>query len=102
MQSHVLPNEVVFQSMHISHDTIDQPISDVDVNDAVLHERVEIEKSRTMPKWMVQTFHDSRLDAPLASHTCSSSHSASYTSNCYAFAVSSLCDEDEPTSFEEA
>ena len=40
------------------------------------------------------------LDAPLSSRTRSGSHSTSYVSDCYALAVSSLC--DEPITFGEA
>ena len=34
--------------------------------------------------------------------THSGSHSASFASDCYAMAASSLCDENEPVSFDEA
>ena len=86
--------------MQVSHESADQPMSDADVYDALVDERVEIEKSRTMPKWLVQTLRDSKLDAPLTSRPCSGS--ASYALDCYALAVSSLCDENEPVTFHEA
>ena len=52
-----------------------------------------------MPKWLVQTLRDSKLDAPLSSHTCFGSHDASYATYYYALAFSSLCDEEEPVTF---
>ena len=55
-----------------------------------------------MQIYMMQTLHDSKLDAPLSSRTRSGSHSASYVSDCYAFTLSSLCDESEPVTFDEA
>ena len=55
--------------MQVSHESADQPISHADVYDALVDERVDIEESRTMPKWLVQTLCDSKLDAPLSSHT---------------------------------
>ena len=55
-----------------------------------------------MPKWLVQTLCDSKLDAPLSSCTCSGSHDASYATNCYALAILSLCDKEEPITFDEA
>ena len=56
-----------------------------------------------MPKWLVQIFLcDSKLNAPLSIRTCSGSHSADYASDCYALAVSNMCDEEEPVSYNEA
>ena len=55
-----------------------------------------------MPKWLVQTLCDNKLDAPLSRRTCSGSQHVSYASDCYALAVASLCDEEEPVSFDEA
>ena len=55
-----------------------------------------------MPKWLVQTLCDSKLDAPLSTRTHSGFQHGSYASDCYALAVSSLCDEEEPLSFDEA
>ena len=55
-----------------------------------------------MPKWLVQTLHDSKLDAPLSRCTHSDSHSADFASNSYALAISNMCDEEEPVSFNEA
>ena len=45
---------------------------------------------------------DSKLDAPLSYRTRSGSHGASFASDCYAMAASSLCDENELVSFDEA
>ena len=50
----------------------------------------------------MQTLRDRKLDAPLPSHTRSGSHSADFTSYSYALAVSNMCDEEEPVSFNEA
>jgi len=69
-QSHAAPNEANIQPMQVSHDSTDQPISDADVYDALEGERTEIEESRSMPKWLVQTLRDSKLDAPLPTQTC--------------------------------
>ena len=55
-----------------------------------------------MPKWHVQTLHDSKLNAPLPSHTCYGSQHASNALGCYALVVSSMCDEEEPVKFNEA
>ena len=54
-----------------------------------------------MPKWLLQTLRDSKLDVPLSYRTRSGSHSVSFASD-YAMASSSLCDENEPASFDEA
>ena len=55
-----------------------------------------------MPKWLVQTLCDNKLDAPLSSRTRFGSQHTSYASDCYALAVSSLFDEDEPITFDKA
>ena len=72
------------------------------MRDELDDERTKIQESRTMSKWLVQTLSDSKLDAPLSSHTCSHSHDASYAIDCYALAILSLCDEEEPVTFNEA
>jgi hypothetical protein len=88
--------------MQVSNESTDQPISDAEVRDALDDERRKIEEARAMPKWLVQTLRDSKLDAPLPSHTLHGSHDASYASDCYALAVSSISDEEEPVTFNEA
>ena len=55
-----------------------------------------------MPKWLGQTLCDSKLDALLSSRTHFGSQHTSYASDCYALAISSLCNEDEPVTFDEA
>ena len=55
-----------------------------------------------MPKWLVQALRDSKLDAPLPSHTFHGSHNASYALDCYALAISSMCDKEELVTFNEA
>ena len=77
-------------------------VIDADVHDALDEERTKIEESRSMPKWLVLTLPDNKLDAPLPSHTRHGSQHASYASNCYALSVSSMCDEEEPVTFNEA
>ena len=58
-------------------------------------------QARNMPKWLVQTLHDRKLDAPMSSYTCLGSQHVSYASNCYALAVSSMCDEEKPITYNE-
>ena len=55
-----------------------------------------------MPKCLVQTLRDSKLDAPLSSCTHFGSEQNSFASDFYGWDVSSLCDEDEPVTFDEA
>ena len=81
---------------------MDEHVDDVDVDDAIDEERKDIEESRSMPKWLVQTLHDSKLSTPLSSRTCLGSHHASYTYESYDFAASNMCDKEEPISFDEA
>ena len=100
--SHVEQVEAHVQPIQVSNESTDQPISDAEVRDALDDERTEIEEARAMPKWLVQTLRDSKLDAPLPSRTRHGSHDASYASDCYALAVSSMCDEEEPVTFNEA
>ena len=68
--SYVEPNEACIQPMQVSNDSTNQPmqVTDADVHDALDEERTKIEESRSMPKWLVQTLRDSKLDAPLPSH----------------------------------
>ena len=88
--------------MQLFNQSIDQPITDADACDALYEERTKIEESRTMPKWLVQTLRDSKLDAPLSTRTCSGSQHVSYALDCYVLVVASLCDEEEHVSFDEA
>ena len=88
--------------MQVSNESTNHPIFYVDVHDALDGERTEIEESRSMPKWLVQTLHDSKLDAPLPTRTRFGSQHVSYVSDCFALAVASLYDEEEPILFEEA
>ena len=101
-QSHVESKEAQIQPIQVFNQSIDQPIIDADVCDALDEERTEIEESMTMPKWLVKTLHDSKLDAPLSTCTCFGSQHVSYASDCYALAVASLCDEEELVLFDEA
>ncbi|WP_129329885.1 hypothetical protein [Enterobacter cloacae complex sp. 4DZ1-17B1] len=100
--TNVSSNEANVQSMGFFENVLDQPITDADVHDVLDEERAENEQARGMPKWLVHTLRDSKLDAPLSSRTRSGSRHASYASDCYALAVSSLHDVEEPLSFDEA
>ena len=97
--SNVCSIEAHVQPMQVSNDVTDQPISDADLQDAISDDMAENMQARNMPKWLVQTLRDSKLDAPMSSRTRSGSQHVSYVSNCYALAVSSLCDEEEPVTF---
>ncbi|MCO5583960.1 hypothetical protein L7F22_037878 [Adiantum nelumboides] len=80
-----------------------QPSSSLqDVHDVLDDESAENEQARGMPKWLVHTLRDSKLDAPLSSCTRSSSRHASYASYCYALVVFILHDVEEPLTFDEA
>ena len=67
--SHVEPIEAHVQPIRVSNESTYQPIFDVEMRDALDNERTEIEEARAMPKWLVQTLRDSKLDAPLPSRT---------------------------------
>ncbi|WP_129328786.1 hypothetical protein [Enterobacter cloacae complex sp. 4DZ3-28B] len=88
--------------MGVSENVLDQPITDADVHDVLDEERDENEQATGMPKWLVHTLRDSKLEAPLSSRTRSGSGHASYASDCYALAMSSLHDVEEPLSLDEA
>lgn len=88
--------------MQVSNDITYQPISDADLLHELDEDLAENEQARGMPKWLVQTLRDSKTDAPMSSCTCSGFQHTSYASDCYAMAVSSMCDEEEPLSFDEA
>ncbi|KAI5062667.1 hypothetical protein GOP47_0023206 [Adiantum capillus-veneris] len=100
--SNVNSNEANVQSMGVFKNVIDQPIIDADVHDVLDEERAENEQARGMPKWLVYILCDSKLDTPLSTRTRSGSRHTSYASNCYALAVFSLHDVEEPLSFDEA
>ena len=68
--------------MQVFNNSAEQHSSDAYVQEALDEERTEIEESRFMPK-----LRDSKLDAPLCSHTRSDSHSADFASDSYALAV---------------
>ena len=100
--SNVSPNEAHVQPMQVSNDITDQPICDADLQHVIDEDMAENEQARNMPRWLVQNLRDSKLDAPLSTRTRSGFQHGSYASDCYALAVSSLCDEEEPLSFDEA
>ncbi|MCO5557918.1 hypothetical protein L7F22_011491 [Adiantum nelumboides] len=75
--TNVNSSEANVQPMGVFENVTDQPIIDVDVHDVLDEERAENEQAR-------------------------GSRHASYASDCYALAVSSLHDVEEPLSFDEA
>ncbi|MCO5551519.1 hypothetical protein L7F22_005023 [Adiantum nelumboides] len=85
--------------MRVFENVTAQPIIDVDVHD---DKRAKNEQARGMPKWLVHTFRDNKLDAPLSSRTRSGSCHASHASNYYALAVSSFHDVEKPLYFDDA
>ena len=101
-QLSVGPLEAPSQPLEATHNDADHSISDADLHDALINERADIEEAKTVPKWLLQTLQDNKLDVPLSYRTRSSSHSASFASNCYGMAGSSLCDQNEYVSFDEA
>ena len=72
--SNAVPNEAVIQPMQDSNNSEEQPIFDADVQEALDEERTQIEESCSMPKWLVQTLHNIKSNAPLSSNPCSGSH----------------------------
>ena len=75
--SNVDSNEVNVQPMGVSKNVMNQ-LTDADVHDVLDEEMAENEQARGMPKWLVHTLCDSKLDAPLSSRTRSGSRHASY------------------------
>ena len=71
------------------------------MDDVVDEERVAIEESKSMPKWLVQTLRDSKLATPLPHRTRGGSHHASTSFVDHSF-IAETCNEEEPVSFEEA
>ena len=100
--SDVHPTEANVQPTQVSNDITDHTISDADLQDEIYEDMAENEQARGMPKWLVQTLRDSKIDAPKSSRTRSGFQHSSYASDCYALALSSMCDEEEPLSFDEA
>ena len=83
-KSHVEPNEACIQPMQVSNNSIHHSITDANLHDALNGERTKVEESRAMSKWLVQTLCDSKLDAPLPSHTHYDSQHVSYARDCFA------------------
>ena len=100
-QPNVAQNEVNIQPMQVSNDNIDQPIFDADLHDALVDEREDIESHGLYKNgWCRLCVRGNWTRLCLV--VLSGSHSASYVSHCYALAVSSLCDEFERVTFDEA
>ena len=68
------------------------------MQNAIEEAQVDKREAKFVPKWLVQTWKDSKLETFLSSQAFSSSHRASFASDCYAMAVPSVC-ENEPVSF---
>ena len=67
--SNVSSNEAHVQPTQGSNDITDQPICDADLQHVIDEDMAENEQARNMPKWLVQTLHDSKLDAPFSTRT---------------------------------
>ena len=65
-----ISNEAQIQPLYSSHDGLNQPLSDVDLKDALDEEKAKNEEARTLPKWLVQTLCENRLATPLSNCSC--------------------------------
>ena len=77
-----------------------QPTHDVHIEDVLHNERMAIERSQTMPRWLKQTLQDSKLSAPLLGKTRSSSRHAS--GNFVDYSIVAIACNEEPLTFEDA
>ena len=62
--------------LQVSHDGTNHCIFYVNVHDAFVDKRIDTWESKTMPKWLMQTLRESRLDESLSYHTRLGYHSA--------------------------
>ena len=67
--SNVSPNEAHVHPTQGSNDITDQPICDADLQHVIDKDMAKNEHTRNMPRWLVQTLRDSKLDAPLSTRT---------------------------------
>jgi len=70
--------------------------------DVVIQERTALQEARRIPRWAIQTLQESRLDAPLQGRTRRSTREAESSHYSESAWVSSLMDEEEPESFDDA
>ncbi|MCO5572769.1 hypothetical protein L7F22_026528 [Adiantum nelumboides] len=80
--------------------SFDQHVTPHDVEEIVREEQEILREERTLPKWVQKTLQDSKLDAPLPRKTRAGTTFGREQVDLACF--STLCDEDEPDSFEQA
>ena len=56
--------EAPSQPSQATHNDANHSISDADLHDALTDERADIEETKIMLKWMLQTLRGSKLDVP--------------------------------------
>ncbi|MCO5591563.1 hypothetical protein L7F22_045550 [Adiantum nelumboides] len=80
--------------------SFDQHVTPHDVEENVHEEQEVLREERTLPKWVKKTLQDSKLDAPLPRKTRAGTTFGREQVDLACF--STLCDADEPDSFEQA
>ncbi|MCO5549929.1 hypothetical protein L7F22_003406 [Adiantum nelumboides] len=80
--------------------SFDQHVTPHDVEKIVHEEQEVLREERTLPKWVQKTLQDSKLDAPLPRKTRAGTTFGREQVDLACF--STLCDADEPDSFEQA
>ncbi|MCO5564150.1 hypothetical protein L7F22_017806 [Adiantum nelumboides] len=80
--------------------SFDQHVTPHDVEEIVREEQEVLREERTLPKWVQKTLQDSNLDAPLPWKTRAGTTFGREQVDLACF--STLCDADEPDSFEQA
>ncbi|MCO5577671.1 hypothetical protein L7F22_031502 [Adiantum nelumboides] len=80
--------------------SFDQHVTPHDVEEIVREEQEVLREERTLPKWVQKTLQDSKLDAPLPQKTRAGTTFDREQVDLACF--STLCDADEPDSFEQA
>ncbi|MCO5550786.1 hypothetical protein L7F22_004277 [Adiantum nelumboides] len=80
--------------------SFDQHVTPHDVEEIVREEQEVLREERTLPKWVQKTLQDSKLDAPLPRKTRAGTTFGREQVDLACF--STLCDADEPDSFEQA
>ncbi|MCO5601748.1 hypothetical protein L7F22_055873 [Adiantum nelumboides] len=80
--------------------SFDQHVTPHDVEEIVREEQEVLREERTLPKWVQKTLQDSKLDAPLPRKTRAGTTFGREQVDLACF--NTLCDADEPDSFEQA
>ncbi|MCO5570135.1 hypothetical protein L7F22_023852 [Adiantum nelumboides] len=80
--------------------SFDQHVTPHDVEEIVREEQEVLREERTLPKWVQKTLQDSKLDAPLPQKTRAGTTFGREQVDLACF--STLCDADEPDTFEQA